>query len=358
MGRDIMGALKSGPQTQGSMDEWRGRSRPGEHTTIEMDQLDGRRRGGGNNAVRRGPSAPYPHPPESAHVTDRYGSANGDRPLRRQDGHHNSVDLTEFNHKANSIKRDIEMAYQQIGKVKTAHEKTLTATGEVRISVTSAMRDDETKKAKNLIEDIKADMRDLDEEKRKHMENRLVSKSQKVAIASRYQRLAERMKELLDNYKSTINHYLSRYRMRLKQEYLIANPDATAEEAEEAVYDDEADQAFAQAVKRSHKTDAVTNILNRVRERRDDVRRIEKDVQTLAEMISEIAQLVNDQQHILDNIEEAVEESYRHVDLGHREVKQSVVLTKKNRKLKWWCIAVLIVALVVIAVAVYLKLRK
>ncbi|KAJ2077650.1 hypothetical protein H4R24_005008 [Coemansia sp. RSA 988] len=349
MGRDIMGALKSGPQTQGSMDEWGGRSRPGEHTTIEMDQLDGRRRGGGNNSMRRGPPAPYPHPPESAHVTDRYGSANGDRPPRRHDGHYNSID---------SIKRDIEMAYQQIGKVKAAHEKTLTATGEVRISVTSAMRDDETKKAQNAIEDIKDEMRILDEEKRKLMENRLVSKSQKVTIASRYQRLAERMKELLNSYKNTINHYLSRYRMRLKQEYLMANPNATAEEAEDAVYDDKADQAFAQAVKHSNKTDAVTNILNKVRERRDDVIRIEKDVQMLGEMISEIAQLVNDQQSILDNIEEAVEESYRHVDTGHREVKQSVVLTKKNRKLKWWCIAVLIIALIVIAVAVYLKLKK
>ncbi|KAJ2609169.1 hypothetical protein H4S08_004165 [Coemansia sp. RSA 1365] len=359
MGRDIMAALKSGPQPHSSMDEWPSRSRAGEHTAIEMDQLNGRRRPGGNNSVRRGPSIPsYPQPPESVHVADHYGATNGNRPTRRHEVHHNSVDLTEFNQKIDSIKRDIEMAYLQIGKVKSAHEKTLNATGEVRISVTSAMRDDETKKAQKAIEDIKAKMRILDEEKRKHMENSMVSKSQRVAIASRYQRLAERMKELLDNYRSTINHYLTRYRMRLKQEYLIANPDATSEEAEEAVYDDKADQAFAQAVKRSNKADAVTNILNRVRERRDDVIRIEKDVQRLAEMISDIAQLVNDQQHILDNIEEAVEESYRHVDSGHREVKQSVVLTKKTRKLKWWCIAVLIVALVVIAVAIYLELRK
>ncbi|PIA16279.1 t-SNARE [Coemansia reversa NRRL 1564] len=308
MGRDIMAALKSGSQPHSSIDERASRSRAGEHTAIEMDQLNGSHRAGDNNAARRGHSIPYPHPPESVHVANHYGGTNGNRPTRRHDVLYNSVDLTEFNEKANSIKRDIEMAYLQIGKVKTAHEKTLNATGEVRISVTSAMRDDEIKKAQKAIEDIKAKMRILDKEKRKHMETPLVSKSQKVAIASRYQRLAERMKVLLNNYRSTINHYLTRYRMRLKQEYLIANPDATSEEAEDAVYDDKADQAFAQAVKRSNKADAATNILNKVRERRDDIIRIEKDVQKLAEMISDIAQLVNDQQHILDNIEEAIEE--------------------------------------------------
>ncbi|KAJ2682558.1 hypothetical protein H4R19_007110 [Coemansia spiralis] len=205
--------------------------------------------------------------------------------------------------------------------------------------------------------DIKAEMAALNRMKEGYQSSS-ISDEQKNIVASMYKSLASNATGLLGRYKETVKGYAGEFRNRLKAQYRIVNPHATDDEVRAAIEDDEADNAFMLGIRRSNKNGQMTQVLDRVKERRDEVKKIEKAVMELAEMFAEMSKMVNEQQEVLDSIEDAVEVSYTHVESGNREIKQSVVIAKKTRKLRWWFIGVFIVALIVIGVALYLKLKK
>ncbi|KAJ1733510.1 hypothetical protein LPJ61_001526 [Coemansia biformis] len=256
-----------------------------------------------------------------------------------------------------SIKHDIAQAHKQIDRVDEAYRRALDASGSHQASVKSAMRDDEVNRAKNMFSAVKAEMAALNRMKEGYRSSS-ISEEQKAIVASMYKSLADSATGLLGRYRDTVKQHANEYRERLKKQYLIANPDATESEVRAAIEDDEADQAFGLGIQRSNKHGNAKYVLDRVKERRDEVKKIEKAIVELAELFAEMSKMVNEQQESIDSIETAVEASYTNVDSGHREIKQAVVITKKTRKLRWWFLAVLIIALIVIAVALYLKFKK
>ncbi|KAJ2767476.1 hypothetical protein IWQ56_003317 [Coemansia nantahalensis] len=256
-----------------------------------------------------------------------------------------------------SIKRDIADAHTQIDRVDVAYRNALDASSPQQASIKAGLRDKEVHAIKAMLNDIKAEMAALNRMKEGYQSSS-ISDEQKAIVASMYKSLANSATSLLSRYRETVKGYAGEYKGRLRKQYRIANPDATDEEVRAAIEDDDADQAFMQKIRRSNKNGQMTLVLNRVQERRDEVKKIEKAIMELAELFAEMSKMVNEQQETLDSIEAAVEVSHTNVDTGHREVKQAVVITKKTRKLRWWFLGVFIVVLIVIAVALYLKFKK
>ncbi|KAJ2351018.1 hypothetical protein GGF43_004151, partial [Coemansia sp. RSA 2618] len=259
----------------------------------------------------------------------------GDRVLRLQ--HTRTVDR---------IHKGIERVNAQIDEVKRAHEETLNTTGDFRLSKCTARRDEQISAAQTLVSQVKDEMKALRELKNHYMSSPKVANSQKMMLQAKYQGVGQDVKNLLLTYSQVAKGYSMQYREKLKKQYRIANPDATEEEVDEAVYNDDAHQAFATAVSKSSKNINATRVLSSVKQRHDDVKKIEKTIEELAALISELAELVDEQQLQLDNIEDAVEASSTYVREGHEQIGQAIVLKKKSNKKKWWCILVFIIALI------------
>ncbi|KAJ2627033.1 Plasma membrane t-SNARE, secretory vesicle fusion, partial [Coemansia sp. RSA 1287] len=94
---------------------------------------------------------------------------------------------------------------------------------------------------------VNSEMRALRELKNQYMSSHSVANSQKALLQSRYQKVGRDVKALLTAYSKVSKDYSTQYREKLKKQYRIANPSATEEEVDEAVYNDDAHQAFAQA---------------------------------------------------------------------------------------------------------------
>ncbi|KAJ2591923.1 hypothetical protein IWW49_001298 [Coemansia sp. RSA 1797] len=255
------------------------------------------------------------------------------------------------------IQQSISKAYAQIDQVKQAHEETLNTTGDFRLSQSTARRDDQISHTQSMMSQVNSEMRALRELKNQYMSSHSVANSQKALLQSRYQKVGRDVKALLTAYSKVSKDYSTQYREKLKKQYRIANPSATEEEVDEAVYNDDAHQAFAQAVSNSSRVQNATRVLSSVKQRHDDVKKIAKTIEELAALIQELSELVDEQQVQLDSIEDAVEASNTHVQSAQVAIGEGIVLAKKTRKCKWWFILAALILAIVIGVVLYLKLR-
>ncbi|KAJ2777196.1 Plasma membrane t-SNARE, secretory vesicle fusion [Coemansia javaensis] len=286
--------------------------------------------------------------------TGRGGGGGGDSSRGRSS---RRVDFAELTRRIDHIKQKIAAAERQIDTVRVANRNAMDAIGSIQSDVKIAFRDDEVNRAKKMFAGIKADLSALSGMKQKYLAN-APSDEQKNIIQVKYQNLASSAKKAMGKYSAMIKDHADENRERIRKQYVIANPGATESEIQAAIYDDEADKAFGMAIKRSNKSGDAATVLKSVRERRDEVKKIEKAILELAEMFEEMSNMVDEQQVTLDTIEGAVEVAHEQVEEGHRDIKQAVVTAKKTRKLRWWCVGVLVVALIVVGVALYLKFKK
>ncbi|KAJ2448190.1 hypothetical protein EV183_005563 [Coemansia sp. RSA 2336] len=309
MPRDLMDSLKAEPRENQYSDRYDNRYTP-DHTSIEMGQM-GRR------------------PPASS----------------------------EFTEKIKAIYHGISKVNAKINEVKQAHEEALNTTGEFRLSQCTARRDDQIAKTQAMISTVKQEMRELQALKNKYVKSSSIDRSLKAIFQSKYHKVCEDVKAMMEGYSNVAKKYSSQYREKLKTQYRIANPSATEEEIDDAVYNDNAHQAFATAVSNSSKVQSATRVLSNVKQRHDDVKKIEKTIEELAAMIFEMAQMVDEQQEAIDHIEDAIEESSAQVEEGHKAIGQAIVYRKKSRKRAWIFILLAVILLVVIGVVLYFKLR-
>ncbi|KAI9503351.1 hypothetical protein GGI25_001787 [Coemansia spiralis] len=260
----------------------------------------------------------------------------------------------QFFHLLDTVKRDMQIIDDNIAQIARLHEQALAATGEASHRQISADRDQLVAQNNALVSRVKNNLDILAQT----ADDPNISKSQRVAQASRQQAEAKRFSELLQRYRQMEYQYSQRNRERLERQYRIARPDASDAEISEAIESNQAGQVFAQAVMHSNRIGEARRVLRDVEERQEDMRKIEKTMTELTEMFNEVADMVRQQQELIDTIESAVEDTHGNVEHGHKEVKQAIIYRIKARKKIWIFILLLIILIVIIVIIIYFTVIK
>ncbi|KAI9479289.1 hypothetical protein LPJ78_002643 [Coemansia sp. RSA 989] len=253
-----------------------------------------------------------------------------------------------------STKAQMEAIEENIKQVAYWHEQALEATSEHKYHQIIFDRDNLVSETNGLISEVKQNLDNL----ARAVEDPSISKSQRIAQATRQQSLAKKFSEMLQRYHQMEYQYSKRNRDRLARQYRIARPDATDEEVTAAIDSEQASQVFAQSVMASGRRQAARQVLQDVEARQADIKKIEQTISHLAEMFVEVSEMVNRQQEAIDNIESAVEETHGHVDSAQKEVKQAIVYRIKARKKIWIALLLLIIIIVIIVVIIYFTVIK
>ncbi|KAJ2553288.1 hypothetical protein EV175_002997, partial [Coemansia sp. RSA 1933] len=325
---------------------YRGQQRGGgyppysEMDASEYDKFPGRRpsynapRGGGGP-----PQAPSNHP-------NQLNSAS-------------EADIdTEFYSLIDYISQLLRRLDDEIEKVKNGYQAVLGASTDSSRAEFSKRRDEQIHITTKAISKIKRGLERLEEMKQLYARNPSISSSQMAMRASKQQSLAKAFTARLDRYREIGRDYSELYKSRLRRHYEIANPNATREEIDDALDNDEAANVYAQAIKSSNRRDNATAILNNVQQRKADIKQIEKTMLELSELSQEISQMVIQQQEQIDSIEGAIEGAHEYTVQGVKEVHQATEYVKKTRKMKWCFLILAILVAVAIGVGLYFKFRK
>ncbi|KAJ2162740.1 hypothetical protein GGF46_000465 [Coemansia sp. RSA 552] len=253
-----------------------------------------------------------------------------------------------------STKAQMEAIEENIKQISHWHEQALEATSENKYHQVIFDRDSLVSETNGHISEVKQNLDTLAQT----VDDPNISKSQRIAQATRQQSLAKKFSELLQRYHQMEYQYSKRNRERLGRQYRIARPDATEEEVASAIDNDQAGQVFAQAVMTSSRQHEARRVLRDVEERQADIKKIEETISRLAEMFVEVSEMVNRQQETIDTIESAVEDTHGNVESAQKEVKQAIVYRIKARKKIWITVLILIILIVIIVLIVYFTVIK
>ncbi|KAK1654470.1 SNARE domain-containing protein [Colletotrichum phormii] len=161
--------------------------------------------------------------------------------------------------------------------------------------------------------------------------------------------LKNTFKSELEKYQQIERDYQKRYRDQIARQYRIVNPEATEDEVEQATQMDWGDEGVFQTALKSNRTGHANTILGNVRARHSELQRIEQTMMELAQLFQELATLVEQQEPVVQAAEQNAEQTVENIQKGNEEVKVATDHARRRKKLKWWCL--LVVVLIILAIA-------
>ncbi|QDS68953.1 hypothetical protein FKW77_008706 [Venturia effusa] len=164
-------------------------------------------------------------------------------------------------------------------------------------------------------------------------------------------RVDRKLKKAINDYQRIESDFRKQMQEQQARQYRIVRPDATEAEVQDAVEDPNA-QIFQQALLSSNRQGQSQSALNAVRQRHDEIQRIEQTIMQLAELFQDLDVLVTEQEPLIQNIEQKGEEIHENVQQANVELSHGVKSARGARKKKWICFFICLAVLVVIAVAV------
>jgi len=172
-------------------------------------------------------------------------------------------------------------------------------------------------------------------------------------------RVDRKLKKAINDYQRVESDFRKQMQEQQARQYRIVRPDATEAEVREAVEEPNA-QVFQQALLSSDRRGQSQTAMNAVRQRHNEIQRIEQTIVELAELFQDLDVIVQEQEPLIQNIEQKGEEVHENVVKANEELAMGVKSARGARKKKWICfwIVVVLIILIAIIVGVYIAVNK
>ncbi|KAJ1911530.1 hypothetical protein H4219_005913 [Mycoemilia scoparia] len=265
--------------------------------------------------------------------------------------------MDEFQQQAEMIEQRINDIQERVEVVSHLHAKSLGAGGG------GASRSLDLEQHKQIeIDNINILIREVGKElKQIGKENDILISDETIAsrdpglIAIRRGRHGALLKRYYDevgNYRDIERKYQQEYRQQMEYQIRMVKPEATEQEIQEALDDDNARSVFAQSIMGKADNKEAQRILREVEDRNQDIKQIERNVLEINQLFSEMHDMVQRQQAMVDDIEQAVESTKDYTKQGVEEVQQGIIYRKKSRKKIWIILGILglIVGIVIVII--------
>lgn len=156
--------------------------------------------------------------------------------------------------------------------------------------------------------------------------------------------------ELIQRYRLTESNNREQTKVQAERQYRIVKPDATEEEIQAVVEDGSSNQQiFQQALMQSNRRGEARTVLNEVQTRHRELLKLEKTMAELTQLFHDMEELVVEQDQPIQQIEEQVNTAQHDIEQGVGHTQKAVVSARAFRKKKWWCLAILLIIAIVLA---------
>ncbi|EMD38443.1 hypothetical protein CERSUDRAFT_113604 [Gelatoporia subvermispora B] len=164
----------------------------------------------------------------------------------------------------------------------------------------------------------------------------------------------QKFMEAIQSYQSVEQQFRTKYKQRLERQFKIVKPDATQEEVQAVVDNDQGGQIFSQALMNSNRYGEARSAYREVQERHEDIKRIEKTLTELAQLFNDMSIMVEQQDEQINIIETTAAEVEKDTEVGLGYTEKAVESARAARKKRWICfiLSLIIIAIIAIVVAV------
>lgn len=138
-----------------------------------------------------------------------------------------------------------------------------------------------------------------------------------------------------------------KYRDAIKRQCQIVDPNI-----DDSTVDRLLETGGTAEIFKGKRLDEAERALSDIRDRHEDIQRLEESLKELHGMFVDMSVLVQEQGEMIDRIEYSVGRSSNYVEEAKKKVKEALHYQQAARKKKWCCLVMLTVTIVVIIVVV------
>ncbi|KAF9365719.1 Plasma membrane t-SNARE, secretory vesicle fusion [Mortierella sp. NVP85] len=256
-------------------------------------------------------------------------------------------DIGAFLKKVDLIQKDIAQIESKVRGIGELHAQSVDGvTTEARAKAHTKELDEATKSMRDLLNATKNQIKDI-ERANLRLANSPDIQIRRTQAAS----LKERFMKVLQQYQVMESGARKNHRDRMERQYKIVRPDASQQEIDQAMETGN-QQIFAQSVLQSTRYGDANRVLDEVKNRHEDIKKIEKTILELHQLFIDMETLVTEQAEVLNTIETNVEQTEVHLETGNKEVDVAIVNARSARKKKWICLLITIILIIIIVVVV------
>lgn len=157
--------------------------------------------------------------------------------------------------------------------------------------------------------------------------------------APQVERLSREIMKLKQSYEMSDANFRKQLESQIARQVKIVHPDASEQEVRAAIEDPES-QIFSQALLQSDRQGQAQSTRNNVRQRHEEIQKIESQMIELAALFEDMNNLVIQQEDAVVNVEAKGEAIVEDMNKGVEELGVAVVSAQKARKWKWWCLGI------------------
>nr|CAG8553008.1 4154_t:CDS:2 [Entrophospora candida] len=239
-------------------------------------------------------------------------------------------DVGAFFDEVSSISDMIRKAQANISQIDELHSRTL-----------GIISDDE--RIKRQLESITSETRGIltqikDRIKKLEVSNLKQARSGDIETSN----LRQKFMETLQNYQNVEYQNRQKYRQRMERQYKIVKPQATQEEIDSAIDNDDGGQVFAQSLMNSTRIGAAKEALK----------------EELANLFHEMSIIVEAQDQTIVDVEQEATQVSTNLEQGAQHVDQALTSARAARKKKWYCFGISIILLIVLIIVLYITVIK
>eukprot|EP00126_Sphaerothecum_destruens_P009579 Sdes_comp20539_c0_seq2m15235 len=262
--------------------------------------------------------------------------------------------MAEFFVAIGTIRDDIAELEKLIKSISEKHGQVLAAISEKQGQQTTLELDQLQDNAQRISNRVRNKLKAIDKE------NKALDKASEGSANGRIRKsqhatLSRKFVDVMNVYNDTQTAYKQKYQERVRRQFKIVKPDATAEEIQ-AVVEGEPTNVFAQQImSKSHAE--VKQALEDIQDRHKDILKLEKSIKELHELFVDMAILVEAQGEMIDRIEFNVSESTQYVEEAVIELKAAHRLQTSARRKQMYITICIIILILIIAVPIALKFK-
>lgn len=161
------------------------------------------------------------------------------------------------------------------------------------------------------------------------------------------QAMAKKQQQLLLDFQKVQQEYKDNLQRRQSRELAILMPEVPEEEREEMIRNGEtSSMVLVQKMAGAHAT--LLDEVNRIREKHQDIVRLEQSIADLAQVFQEMAVLVDAQGEMLDSIEVNVSQVKEATFKAEKNLKDAKKAQSKHRK--YMCCLMIIMTIVALSI--------
>jgi t-SNARE complex subunit (syntaxin) len=278
------------------------------------------------------------------------GKASGTTSSWLGDGEQPGAFMRQFFQAVGEVQGHIAKGRADVGKMAGTVEVALAATSQAQEREASDILEALTEEVSRGIGAAKEGLKILQE--RTDQEAKLRPNAQEVKIRNNMQHaMARKHQQLLLEFQRVQTDYKEGLKKRQCRELAILLPESSEEQREEMIQQGEtASRVLVHKMAGAHAT--LIDEVNRIREKHQDILRLEQSIADIAQTFQEMAVLVDAQGEMLDSIEANTRNVKAATAKAETNLKQTIKAQRKHRKY----ICCLMVVMIILAITIMLPI--